>query len=104
MKAVDALTDNSGQVWRLSYESKFVQKLDPYGQPMEDENGRPVFVEQIVSLQYRKQGGGSQWLELPPWAMPTPDFMIDLCWFDEDEETGELEFWNVGPLPAETVS
>lgn len=98
MKSFNAIVD-AGKRWELLYEEKMIAKLDADGEPVLDGDGRRVVTSRIEDLRYRADGD-EEWLELPPWAEITDDWMTFLCFFDEDEETGALTFWEVGACPT----
>ena len=88
----DALTDDTGQRWEFRYEENmhYVERDgDMVAQP-----------STIHDLRYRKDGDG-EWLRLPPWADITNGWKINLCFFDEDEETGDITYWDVTSAPLQ---
>lgn len=87
MKTYNALTDDSGTPWEFIYEEvRYRDEGDP-----ED---APLSKTRVQDFRYRRKGD-EIYLALPPWADVAQEWKITLCFFDEDEETGELTFWPV---------
>lgn len=94
MRAFNALTDDAGVRWEFHYEEDmFVPVLDAMDEPVLDTDGRPKTTSRITNLTYNVEGGERQ--KLPPWADIKEEWKITLCFFDEDDDTGEMTYWEV---------
>lgn len=98
MKAYNKLTDDAGVEWEFHYtEDMFVPVLDPLGEPVLDAEGNPKTTSRITNLVYNRVAVASQreFLRLPPWADIKEEWKITLGFFDEDDDTDEMTFWEV---------
>lgn len=94
MRVYNSLTDDDGVKWEFHYvENMFVPVFDVLGQPVLDGEGKPRMTSTVTELTYQLPGGEPQ--KLPPWADIKEEWKINLCFFDEDEETEEMTFWEV---------
>lgn len=90
MKVHNSLIDDAGQKWEFL--------LDEHTHYVQDEaTGQHVAQPTIVKELRYKKPGDTEWSVLPSWATIREEWMINLCLFDEDEETGELTFWQIEP-------
>lgn len=95
MKGYSALTDDAGVKWEFLYEEDmFAPVLDPLGEPVLDSEGQPKTTSRITDFTFRQFETG-EYLRLPPWADIKEEWKITLCFFDEDDDTGEMTFWDV---------
>lgn len=93
MRTHNALVDEDGQKWEFLYDEDRHYQLDG--------DGRMQYVHTVVrSFRYRREGE-TDWLALPPWADVATEWKINLCFFDEDEETEELTFWPLAEPAAD---
>lgn len=89
MKVHNALVDEDGVKWEFTYDEDVTYTRDP-------QTDEIINVGTVVrELRYRLEGASTGWLALPSWADIADEWKINLCLFDEDEETGELTFWKV---------
>lgn len=96
MKTRSGFTDDDGQTWEFTYEEKFQWATEEDGETLvKGEDGFPIMVPSIiVDFRYRKIDE-EEWHSLPSWADVRDEWKINLCFFDEDEETDEMTFWVV---------
>lgn len=94
MKVRDAIIDDQGQRWEIlaAHDTHF--KRDANGEVVRGADGDHIWETVVREFAYRKEGD-QEWLSLPPWADVRDEWKINLCYFYEDEETGEMTFWEV---------
>lgn len=94
MKCATSYTDDNGVEWKVRYDEITHYEQDESGAPVRDDNGSLMSTTHIENLAYRKEGDDA-WLSLPPWATVRDGPKITFCFFDEDDDTGDLTFWEV---------